>query len=160
MWVKIKVLWKYSLQLEKKQPQFYWNCSSIIVMKNATPSTPLVYICKIFSYQFSWEKRKPSGNIACMGKKAASVLLKLFISGNVKQRSIHISRKPEKENYPTILLCACCSRLKAEWLYSQGKGHHFKVGQHLETLQYLASVCPLTASVQVRTYWRVIVCKI
>lgn len=45
-------------------------------------------------------------------------------------------------------------RLKAEWLYSQGKGHHFKVGQHLQTIQYLASVCPLTASVQVRLfYW-------
>ncbi|XP_052809699.1 uncharacterized protein LOC128238150 isoform X4 [Mya arenaria] len=41
-------------------------------------------------------------------------------------------------------------QLKAEWLYSQGKGHHFKVGQHLETLHYLASVCPLTASVQNR----------
>ncbi|XP_053397465.1 uncharacterized protein LOC123551935 isoform X2 [Mercenaria mercenaria] len=39
-------------------------------------------------------------------------------------------------------------QLKAEWLYSQGKGHHFKVGQHLETIQYLAAVCPLTASVQ------------
>ncbi|XP_060591068.1 uncharacterized protein LOC132746033 isoform X4 [Ruditapes philippinarum] len=42
-------------------------------------------------------------------------------------------------------------QLKAEWLYSQGKGHHFKVGQHVETIQYLASVCPLTASVQQHT---------
>ena len=42
-------------------------------------------------------------------------------------------------------------RLKAEWLYSQGKGHHFKLGQHLEAVQYLSNVCPLTASVQVRT---------
>ena len=41
-------------------------------------------------------------------------------------------------------------RLKAEWLYSQGKGRHFKLGQHIETVQYLSGVCPLTASVQVR----------
>ncbi|WAR07216.1 CEP97-like protein, partial [Mya arenaria] len=49
-------------------------------------------------------------------------------------------------NNPCVLMTASVP-LKAEWLYSQGKGHHFKVGQHLETLHYLASVCPLTASV-------------
>ncbi|XP_052242853.1 uncharacterized protein LOC127852875 isoform X2 [Dreissena polymorpha] len=42
-------------------------------------------------------------------------------------------------------------QLKAEWLYSQGKGHHFKVGQHLETIQYLAGVCPFTASIQLES---------
>ncbi|XP_064627841.1 uncharacterized protein LOC135487712 isoform X3 [Lineus longissimus] len=35
--------------------------------------------------------------------------------------------------------------LKAEWLYSQGKGRHFRPGQHLQLVHYLASVCPLTA---------------
>ncbi|KAG6456282.1 hypothetical protein O3G_MSEX009645 [Manduca sexta] len=35
--------------------------------------------------------------------------------------------------------------LKAEWLYSQGKGRHFHSGQHQELCEYLASTCPLTA---------------
>ncbi|XP_054831120.1 centrosomal protein of 97 kDa [Eublepharis macularius] len=34
--------------------------------------------------------------------------------------------------------------LKAEWLYSQGKGRSFRPGQHVPLVQYLASVCPLT----------------
>ncbi|KAJ8307920.1 hypothetical protein KUTeg_014530 [Tegillarca granosa] len=38
--------------------------------------------------------------------------------------------------------------LKAEWLYSQGKGRHFKPGQHIEVISYLASVCPLTSASQ------------
>ena len=38
------------------------------------------------------------------------------------------------------------SSLKAEWLYSQGKGRHFRPGQHLYLVQYLASVCPMTSS--------------
>ena len=53
------------------------------------------------------------------------------------------------EHHLEFLSLKLCFRLRAEWLYSQGKGHHFKLGQHLETVQYLASVCPLTASVQV-----------
>ncbi|KPJ01405.1 Centrosomal protein of 97 kDa [Papilio xuthus] len=35
--------------------------------------------------------------------------------------------------------------LKAEWLYSQGKGRHFHEGQHRELCEYLAATCPLTA---------------
>lgn len=35
--------------------------------------------------------------------------------------------------------------LRAEWLYSQGKGRHFQIGDHNELVSYLASVCPLTA---------------
>ncbi|CAG4960692.1 unnamed protein product [Colias eurytheme] len=35
--------------------------------------------------------------------------------------------------------------LKAEWLYSQGKGRYFHAGQHREVCEYLASTCPLTA---------------
>ncbi|XP_045778295.1 centrosomal protein of 97 kDa isoform X2 [Maniola jurtina] len=35
--------------------------------------------------------------------------------------------------------------LKAEWLYSQGKGRHFHSGQQRELCEYLASTCPLTA---------------
>lgn len=34
--------------------------------------------------------------------------------------------------------------LRAEWLYSQGRGRHFRVGDQNELVQYLASVCPLT----------------
>ncbi|XP_064166288.1 centrosomal protein of 97 kDa isoform X2 [Anguilla rostrata] len=36
--------------------------------------------------------------------------------------------------------------LKAEWLYSQGKGRSYRPGQHVQLVQYLASVCPLTSS--------------
>ncbi|XP_050672883.1 centrosomal protein of 97 kDa [Leptidea sinapis] len=35
--------------------------------------------------------------------------------------------------------------LKAEWLYSQGKGRYFHTGQNRELCEYLASTCPLTA---------------
>lgn len=34
--------------------------------------------------------------------------------------------------------------LRAEWLYSQGRGRHFRIGDQKELVQYLASVCPLT----------------
>ncbi|GLV35163.1 Centrosomal protein 97kDa [Carabus blaptoides fortunei] len=34
--------------------------------------------------------------------------------------------------------------LRAEWLYSQGRGRHFRLGDHTELTQYLASVCPLS----------------
>ncbi|VEN63371.1 unnamed protein product [Callosobruchus maculatus] len=34
--------------------------------------------------------------------------------------------------------------LRAEWLYSQGRGRHFRVGDQRELTQYLATVCPLT----------------
>ncbi|XP_043289017.1 uncharacterized protein Cep97 isoform X2 [Venturia canescens] len=34
--------------------------------------------------------------------------------------------------------------LKAEWLYSQGRGRQFRVGEHSLLVQYLASVCPLS----------------
>jgi centrosomal protein CEP97 len=34
--------------------------------------------------------------------------------------------------------------LRAEWLYSQGRGRHFRVGDQKDLVQYLASVCPLT----------------
>jgi hypothetical protein len=44
--------------------------------------------------------------------------------------------------------------LKAEWLYSQGKGRHFRPGQHLQLLEYLSKTCCLnsneTASDEVR----------
>ncbi|XP_051163083.1 centrosomal protein of 97 kDa isoform X2 [Leptopilina boulardi] len=34
--------------------------------------------------------------------------------------------------------------LKAEWLYSQGRGRQFRIGEHSLLAQYLASVCPLS----------------
>ncbi|XP_076619612.1 centrosomal protein 97kDa isoform X2 [Colletes latitarsis] len=34
--------------------------------------------------------------------------------------------------------------LRAEWLYSQGRGRQFRVGEHSLLAQYLASVCPLS----------------
>ncbi|XP_030753204.1 centrosomal protein of 97 kDa-like isoform X2 [Sitophilus oryzae] len=34
--------------------------------------------------------------------------------------------------------------LRAEWLYSQGRGRHFRIGDQSELTQYLATVCPLT----------------
>ncbi|KAL3881429.1 hypothetical protein ACJMK2_027871 [Sinanodonta woodiana] len=42
-------------------------------------------------------------------------------------------------------------RLKSEWLYSQGRGRHFKVGQHAELVQYLAISCPLTTSAELES---------
>ncbi|XP_040192553.1 centrosomal protein of 97 kDa isoform X2 [Rana temporaria] len=36
--------------------------------------------------------------------------------------------------------------LKAEWLYSQGKGRLYRPGQHVPLTSYLASVCPLTSA--------------
>lgn len=34
--------------------------------------------------------------------------------------------------------------LKAEWLYSQGRGRQFRIGEQLDLAKYLSSVCPLT----------------
>ncbi|XP_008106019.1 centrosomal protein of 97 kDa isoform X2 [Anolis carolinensis] len=41
--------------------------------------------------------------------------------------------------------------LKAEWLYSQGKGRSFRPSQHIQLVQYLASVCPLTTMFGLQT---------
>ncbi|KAK2905937.1 centrosomal protein of 97 kDa [Channa argus] len=41
--------------------------------------------------------------------------------------------------------------LKAEWLYSQGKGRSYRPGQHVQLVQYLAIVCPLTSSPALET---------
>lgn len=34
--------------------------------------------------------------------------------------------------------------LKAEWLYSQGRGRQFRVGEQVDLGKYLSQVCPLT----------------
>jgi len=34
--------------------------------------------------------------------------------------------------------------LKAEWLYSQGKGRHFRPGQSSQLIEYLIKTCPFT----------------
>ncbi|XP_065444298.1 centrosomal protein of 97 kDa isoform X4 [Chrysemys picta bellii] len=41
--------------------------------------------------------------------------------------------------------------LKAEWLYSQGKGRSYRPGQHVQLVQYLATVCPLTSTFGLQT---------
>ncbi|XP_030060012.1 centrosomal protein of 97 kDa isoform X2 [Microcaecilia unicolor] len=41
--------------------------------------------------------------------------------------------------------------LKAEWLYSQGKGRSYRPGQHIQLVQYLAAVCPLTSILGLQT---------
>ncbi|XP_060944510.1 centrosomal protein of 97 kDa [Limanda limanda] len=41
--------------------------------------------------------------------------------------------------------------LKAEWLYSQGKGRLYRPGQHVQLVQYLTTVCPLTSSPALET---------
>ncbi|XP_004378203.1 centrosomal protein of 97 kDa [Trichechus manatus latirostris] len=41
--------------------------------------------------------------------------------------------------------------LKAEWLYSQGKGRAYRPGQHIQLVQYLATVCPLTSTLGLQT---------
>ncbi|XP_019647796.1 PREDICTED: LOW QUALITY PROTEIN: uncharacterized protein LOC109488084 [Branchiostoma belcheri] len=38
--------------------------------------------------------------------------------------------------------------LKAEWLYSQGRGRHFQPGQQAELAEYLSTVCPPSAQSQ------------
>lgn len=37
--------------------------------------------------------------------------------------------------------------LKAEWLYSQGRGRQFRVGEQADLARYLSSVCPLSGEV-------------
>lgn len=37
--------------------------------------------------------------------------------------------------------------LKAEWLYSQGRGRQFRVGEQQPLARYLSSVCPLSGEV-------------
>lgn len=34
--------------------------------------------------------------------------------------------------------------LRAEWLFSQGKGRSFRIGEHQALIQYLAQTCPLS----------------
>ncbi|XP_074960779.1 centrosomal protein of 97 kDa [Phalacrocorax aristotelis] len=41
--------------------------------------------------------------------------------------------------------------LKAEWLYSQGKGRLYRPGQHVQLVQYLATVCPLISTYGLQT---------
>ncbi|NXD74211.1 CEP97 protein, partial [Eolophus roseicapillus] len=41
--------------------------------------------------------------------------------------------------------------LKAEWLYSQGKGRSYRPGQHVQLVQYLAIVCPLISTYGLQT---------
>ncbi|XP_009870668.1 PREDICTED: centrosomal protein of 97 kDa, partial [Apaloderma vittatum] len=41
--------------------------------------------------------------------------------------------------------------LKAEWLYSQGKGRSYRPGQHVQLVQYLATVCPLISASGLQT---------
>ena len=42
-----------------------------------------------------------------------------------------------------------CFSLKAEWLFSQGKGRRFNPGQHHQLVQYLSAVCPLDYNAEV-----------
>lgn len=37
--------------------------------------------------------------------------------------------------------------LKAEWLYSQGRGRQFRIGEQTALARYLSSVCPLSGEV-------------
>ncbi len=37
--------------------------------------------------------------------------------------------------------------LKAEWLYSQGRGRQFRIGEQMDLAKYLSSVCPLSGEV-------------
>lgn len=39
--------------------------------------------------------------------------------------------------------------LRAEWLYSQGKGRKFYPGQHFQLAEYLSQTCPLTTASEV-----------
>ncbi|NXI08121.1 CEP97 protein, partial [Irena cyanogastra] len=41
--------------------------------------------------------------------------------------------------------------LKAEWLYSQGKGRSYRPGQHVQLVQYLSTVCPLASAYGLQT---------
>lgn len=46
-----------------------------------------------------------------------------------------------------ILLVAFTFRLKAEWLYSQGRGRKFRIGEHSALIRYLTETCPVTCRV-------------
>lgn len=47
-------------------------------------------------------------------------------------------------SFNVFILPLRITSLKAEWLYSQGRGRQFRVGEHQALAQHLASVCPLS----------------
>lgn len=78
-------------------------------------------------------------------RKCISVLF-LFVMNNVKLLLKCLRMQ--------LILChIICHNdsLKAEWLYSQGKGRSYRPGQHVQLVQYLATVCPLTSSPALET---------
>ncbi|KAI8441125.1 hypothetical protein MSG28_009377, partial [Choristoneura fumiferana] len=60
---------------------------------------------------------------------------------------VHLSKLDSftVQGNPCVAMAGKDKLLKAEWLYSQGKGRHYHSGQHQELCEYLASTCPLTA---------------
>lgn len=50
-----------------------------------------------------------------------------------------------KEFCGFVLFCfVVMSSLKAEWLYSQGRGRSFRLGEQTTLAKYLSSVCPMS----------------
>lgn len=50
-----------------------------------------------------------------------------------------------------VTILTLLNSLKAEWLYSQGKGRSYRPGQHVQLVQYLATVCPLISTYGLQT---------
>ena len=48
-------------------------------------------------------------------------------------------------------------RLKAEWLYSHGRGRHFNPGEHRQLVQYLSTVSPLSTSLEVWHIYNIVI---
>nr|CAI5838783.1 unnamed protein product [Callosobruchus analis] len=82
-----------------------------------------------------------------------------FVADPVEETLDLSNKKLKKLNKPTpaeaqvttlilddneLLRLDSIDSLRAEWLYSQGRGRHFRVGDQRELTQYLATVCPLT----------------
>ncbi|EEB19768.1 conserved hypothetical protein [Pediculus humanus corporis] len=68
---------------------------------------------------------------------------------NLNGESINFNYRPFIKNWCSNLLTLDnmplddIECLKAEWLYSQGKGRSFQVGDHKALVEYLVSVCPV-----------------
>ncbi|XP_006729643.1 centrosomal protein of 97 kDa [Leptonychotes weddellii] len=85
-------------------------------------------------------------NISQIGDLSKLVSLK----GTSRLNIFFIMTEPARHHgkYPG---CFDDFSLKAEWLYSQGKGRAYRPGQHIQLVQYLATVCPLTSTLGLQT---------
>ncbi|VEN63373.1 unnamed protein product [Callosobruchus maculatus] len=84
-----------------------------------------------------------NGILTIEGLKDLVNLRWLCLAGNSIKTIEHLNTNTKLE-YLDLSENSISYVLRAEWLYSQGRGRHFRVGDQRELTQYLATVCPLT----------------